>query len=43
MLDILTQIDTAHSIIKINESNSPIIITDDDSDMALFILMPMRI
>ncbi len=43
MLDILAQIDTAHTFIKLGDSNSPIIITDDDSDMALFVLMPMRI
>jgi DNA polymerase III subunit beta len=43
MLDILAQIDTANSFIKLSDGNSPIIITDDDSDMALFVLMPMRI
>lgn len=43
MLDILAQIDTAHSFIKLSDGNSPIIITDDDSDMALFVLMPMRV
>ena len=43
LLDILAQIDTANTFIKFGENNSPIIITDDDSDIGLFVLMPMRV
>ncbi|MFT6072097.1 MAG: DNA polymerase-3 subunit beta [Alphaproteobacteria bacterium] len=43
MLDILGQIDTAHTFIKLGENDNPLVITDDDSDMALFVLMPMRV
>lgn len=43
LLDILTQIDTATTFIKFGENNAPIVITDDDSDTGLFVLMPMRI
>jgi len=43
MLDILAQIDTAHCFLKLGKSDTPLMITDDDSDMALFILMPMRV
>ena len=43
MLDILAHIDTANTFLKFGETNTPIILTDDDSDIALFILMPMRI
>lgn len=43
LLDILAQIDTATTLIKFGENNSPIIITDDDTDTGLFVLMPMRV
>lgn len=43
MLDILAHIDTPNTFLKFGETNTPIILTDDDSDIALFILMPMRI
>lgn len=43
LLDILAQIDTAHTFIKFGENHSPIVLVDDDSDMALFVLMPMRV
>lgn len=43
MLDILAQIDTPIVFLKFGDANTPIILTDDDSDLALFILMPMRI
>lgn len=43
LLDILTQIDTSHCFVKFGDSHSPVIVTDDDSDIALFVLMPMRI
>jgi len=42
-LDIAAQLESDNAVFKLADPGSPTLVTDNDDDSALYVLMPMRV